>query len=308
MKLYGSLTSPYVRKARVLIEEKSLPVELVVEDPWEEGTAIAGWNPLGKVPVLEVGPGSYLFDSDARDALSRPPRRQAAGAEGRRRLLAVAVVAGAGQRHHRRGGRARARNAAAAPDAVAGEDGARGAARAPRDRRRGARDARADASWSGETSRWPTSCWASRCSTPISAIRTTGAPGRRRSPAGTRASTKREVVQGRRCRPSSARAGGRMHGSDSVHRRWTLRRPRRGRQSSDLRSAAGRLSGMAVMPTAFMNRSCGQQDVLEIDLGQHGVPAASRISVWMRNGSRGVAASRVTSADSASSAPSRAGR
>jgi glutathione S-transferase len=63
MKLYGTLTSPYVRKARVLIMEKQLPVELVVEDPWEEGTPITGWNPLGKVPVLELGPGSYLFES-----------------------------------------------------------------------------------------------------------------------------------------------------------------------------------------------------------------------------------------------------
>ncbi len=63
MKLYGSLTSPYVRKARILIEEKQLPVELVVEDPWEDGTPITGWNPLGKVPVLELGPGNYLFES-----------------------------------------------------------------------------------------------------------------------------------------------------------------------------------------------------------------------------------------------------
>ena len=63
MKLYGSLTSPYVRKARVLVHEKGLPVELVVEDPWEEGSPITGWNPLGKVPVLEVGPGNYVFDS-----------------------------------------------------------------------------------------------------------------------------------------------------------------------------------------------------------------------------------------------------
>ena len=63
MKLYGSLSSPYVRKARVLIKEKKLPVELVVEDPWQEGTPITGWNPLGKVPVLELAPGSYLFDS-----------------------------------------------------------------------------------------------------------------------------------------------------------------------------------------------------------------------------------------------------
>src|SRR5262249_40688640 len=63
MKLYGSLTSPYVRKVRVLIKEKRLPVELVVEDPWADGSPIAGWNPLGKVPVLEGGPGSYLFES-----------------------------------------------------------------------------------------------------------------------------------------------------------------------------------------------------------------------------------------------------
>ena len=64
MKLYGTLTSPYVRKSRVLIEEKGLPVEFVVADPLKEGSPIVGWNPLGKVPVLEVGPGSYLFDSD----------------------------------------------------------------------------------------------------------------------------------------------------------------------------------------------------------------------------------------------------
>ena len=64
MKLYGTLTSPYVRKSRVLIEEKGLPVEFVVADPYQEGSPIVGWNPLGKVPVLEIGPGSYLFDSD----------------------------------------------------------------------------------------------------------------------------------------------------------------------------------------------------------------------------------------------------
>lgn len=63
MKLYGSLTSPYVRKARVLIKEKNLPVELVVEDPWEEGSFITRRNPLGKVPVLEVAPGRCLFES-----------------------------------------------------------------------------------------------------------------------------------------------------------------------------------------------------------------------------------------------------
>ena len=40
MKLYGSLTSPYVRKARVLIREKSLACEFVVADAWAADSAI----------------------------------------------------------------------------------------------------------------------------------------------------------------------------------------------------------------------------------------------------------------------------
>ena len=63
MKLYGSLTSPYVRKARVLIHEKQLPVELVVEDPWTEDSPIIPKNPLSKVPVLEIAPGKFYFES-----------------------------------------------------------------------------------------------------------------------------------------------------------------------------------------------------------------------------------------------------
>jgi glutathione S-transferase len=63
MKLYGSPTSPYVRKARVLIKEKNLPVEFVVEDPWPEDSPIPSKNPLGKIPVLEIGPDNYLFES-----------------------------------------------------------------------------------------------------------------------------------------------------------------------------------------------------------------------------------------------------
>ncbi len=63
MKLYGSLTSPYVRKARVLIHEKSMPVELVIEDPHPEGSPVIAKNPLSKVPALEIGPESYMFES-----------------------------------------------------------------------------------------------------------------------------------------------------------------------------------------------------------------------------------------------------
>jgi glutathione S-transferase len=37
MKLYGSRTSPYVRKARVLIRETSMQCEFVREDPEKLG-------------------------------------------------------------------------------------------------------------------------------------------------------------------------------------------------------------------------------------------------------------------------------
>lgn len=63
MKLYGSPASPYARKARVLIKEKNLPCEFVVEDPWPADSPIPSRNPLGKVPVLEIESGSYLFES-----------------------------------------------------------------------------------------------------------------------------------------------------------------------------------------------------------------------------------------------------
>ena len=63
MKLYGSPTSPYVRKARVLISEKKLQCEFVVEDPWPEDSKIPTRNPLGKVPALDIDPSNYLFES-----------------------------------------------------------------------------------------------------------------------------------------------------------------------------------------------------------------------------------------------------
>ena len=63
MKLYGSPTSPYVRKARVLIAEKGLQVEFVVEDPWIENSPIISKNPLSKVPALEIGPDNFMFES-----------------------------------------------------------------------------------------------------------------------------------------------------------------------------------------------------------------------------------------------------
>lgn len=63
MKLFGSDFSPYARKARVLIIEKKIDCQYVAEDPWPADSGIPAMNPLGKVPVLEIAPGNYLFES-----------------------------------------------------------------------------------------------------------------------------------------------------------------------------------------------------------------------------------------------------
>ncbi|MDD2873304.1 MAG: glutathione S-transferase N-terminal domain-containing protein, partial [Azoarcus sp.] len=63
MKLLASLTSPYARKIRILLAEKSLPFELVVDSPWEANTRVPDVNPLGKVPALVLDSGEVFFDS-----------------------------------------------------------------------------------------------------------------------------------------------------------------------------------------------------------------------------------------------------
>jgi len=90
MKLYGSLTSPFVRKARVLIKEKNLPCEFVVADPTEAGGAVRTRNPLWQVPVLDRDDGDALFDSpvivEYLDGLAAPALLAASG-ESRWRIL-----------------------------------------------------------------------------------------------------------------------------------------------------------------------------------------------------------------------------
>lgn len=63
MKLYGSLTSPYVRKVRVFLMEKGIAYEFVVEGPGDAAGNVARLNPLGKVPTLVRDDGEVLFDS-----------------------------------------------------------------------------------------------------------------------------------------------------------------------------------------------------------------------------------------------------
>jgi glutathione S-transferase len=63
MKLLGSLSSPYVRKARIVLAEKKIEYTFELDDPWGEKSRVADANPLGKVPVLVLEDDSTLFDS-----------------------------------------------------------------------------------------------------------------------------------------------------------------------------------------------------------------------------------------------------
>lgn len=77
MKLIGALTSPYVRKVRVVMAEKKLDYQFELEDVWNADTILKA-NPLGKVPCLVLEGGEAVFDSrviveylDTRSPLNR---------------------------------------------------------------------------------------------------------------------------------------------------------------------------------------------------------------------------------------------
>ena len=62
MKLLGALSSPYVRKVRIVMAEKKLDYQLLLEEVWTSD-AIQKANPLGKVPCLVMEGGEAVFDS-----------------------------------------------------------------------------------------------------------------------------------------------------------------------------------------------------------------------------------------------------
>ena len=62
MKLIGSNTSPYVRKVRIVMAEKKLDYQYVLEDVWANDNMLKS-NPLGKVPCLVVEGVEAIFDS-----------------------------------------------------------------------------------------------------------------------------------------------------------------------------------------------------------------------------------------------------
>ncbi|WP_431224341.1 glutathione S-transferase [Serratia sp. L9] len=63
MKLIGSYTSPFVRKISVMLLEKGIVFEFVNDPPYEPGSRVVEYNPLGKVPALVADDGEVFYDS-----------------------------------------------------------------------------------------------------------------------------------------------------------------------------------------------------------------------------------------------------
>ncbi len=90
MKLLGSDTSPYTRKARFVLLEKGLAHDYVVAPPREPGSPVPQANPLGRIPTLLLDDGTAVFDSavicEYADALGAGPALIPAGREARMRV------------------------------------------------------------------------------------------------------------------------------------------------------------------------------------------------------------------------------
>ena len=78
MKLLISPTSPFARKARILILEKGLQCEFAPATPFDDDPQVLAVNRLRKIPVLLPDNGAAIFDSpvicDFLDAMSDSPR------------------------------------------------------------------------------------------------------------------------------------------------------------------------------------------------------------------------------------------
>lgn len=96
MKLYSSQLSPFARKVRILILEKSLQDQITIIDsnPYEATDEHLRANPLSKVPTLVTSNGECIYDSyvicEFLDALSGEHLMPQSGEE---RLLALRQLA-----------------------------------------------------------------------------------------------------------------------------------------------------------------------------------------------------------------------
>lgn len=89
MKLIGTYPSPFVRKVRIVLLEKKIDCEFVIDSPWKDGNQISHHNPLGKIPVLILDDETVVYDSRviAEHLDAGTPNNKLIPASGRERTL-----------------------------------------------------------------------------------------------------------------------------------------------------------------------------------------------------------------------------
>ena len=78
MKVLGHDGSPFVRKVRIVLEEKRMPYDYVYTRSSDKDSPLPQHNPLSKIPVLVTDEGRNIYDSpvivEYADALGSGPR------------------------------------------------------------------------------------------------------------------------------------------------------------------------------------------------------------------------------------------
>lgn len=62
-RLISATPSPYARKVRIQLAEKSIPFELVTDVPWNDDSRTPEFNPLEKLPILICDSGETVYES-----------------------------------------------------------------------------------------------------------------------------------------------------------------------------------------------------------------------------------------------------
>jgi len=63
MKLIIATPSPFARKVRVILREKAIDCEEIVDVPWNKNSMTTGLNPIGKIQILINDGIEPIFDS-----------------------------------------------------------------------------------------------------------------------------------------------------------------------------------------------------------------------------------------------------
>jgi glutathione S-transferase len=78
MKVLGHDGSPFVRKVRIVLEEKRIPYEYVYARSSDPASPVPEHNPLSKIPVLITDQGKSIYDSpvivEYADVLGSDPK------------------------------------------------------------------------------------------------------------------------------------------------------------------------------------------------------------------------------------------